>query len=242
MKRLFVLFLCVAMLMQLCVLPANAEKKTFDDVPEDSWYYNAVSTLSGYAIIGGTGANKFSPNKYLTREEAVAMVLKMLGGSITIDEVSFEPTGKVFDDVSAGKWFTKDIEFACKSGMIAGIGDRKFGVGQPIKRQDLAVIIFKLCLDNLKINSDNEKVRAYNDYDQISGYALEAMTAMCGMKDGYVGETYIPNLYPMFYGYNNYLNPQKYITRAEAACALYSVKCVDQLPLKTVNDLEALTK
>ena len=68
------------------------------------------------------------------------------------------------------------------------------------------------------------------------------MTTICEMKDGYEYETYILNLYSMFYGYNNYPNPQKYITRSEAACALYLVKCVVQLPLKTVNDLDALTK
>lgn len=49
----------------------------FADVPSGIWYENDVDKLSGAGIFKGTGNNQFSPNKVLTKAEAMALTARI---------------------------------------------------------------------------------------------------------------------------------------------------------------------
>lgn len=60
--------------------PAETDPDTwfpFTDVPKDAYYRKAVEWAVAHGITAGTSKTKFSPNKDMTRAEAVTMLYKM---------------------------------------------------------------------------------------------------------------------------------------------------------------------
>jgi len=143
----------------------------------------------------------------------------------------------VFSDVDESEWYYEWVYLAYKLGLTAGIGNGEFGAGKPIKRQDFAVMVQRcLYLDSCKgygeyteFYSDETKVKTFADYEELSPYALNAMTFLCGtnkysIRSGSTGNAIRTRDYgPLFQGYNGYLKPRDYITRAEAACIYYDI-------------------
>lgn len=64
----------------VCGFP-EAEPTTFSDVPEDAWYYRAVSWCQQTGLIAGQGAGTFAPNSLLTREQMSAILYRYAGHS-----------------------------------------------------------------------------------------------------------------------------------------------------------------
>lgn len=54
-----------------------------------------------------------------------------------------EPMSR-FKDVPDGKWYTKPIEKAAELGLMAGVSETEFGLGQPVTREQLATVVVKL--------------------------------------------------------------------------------------------------
>lgn len=97
-------------------------------------------------------------------------------------------------------------------GIVSGIGDGLFYPNEPIKREDMAVILTRA----LKIsgnplpNHDVSILDKYSDKNNISDYALLSMSMLNGEKiiNGKSSAT---------------LAPKDYATRAEAAVILYNI-------------------
>lgn len=232
MKKLFALILCITSLLAVAVFPASADETAYyylydydfydlpdvycpmyDDLSPNSWYALPVSFAidSGLFVFAYYEGEQFrenrkiDPNKPLTREEAVFMIIGQITNAVSLDqsynEGVFEmrytewerklgkdirPSGQVFKDVSEDSPFYLYIDFAYKTGFTAGIGDGYFGFGKPISRQDFSVMLLKLMEYYLSINSgsfsyDDQVIKSFTDHDSISGYALDALTKFSGM-------------------------------------------------------------
>ena len=55
---------------------ASGLPNAFTDVPEGSWYGNAVAWAAANGITVGVGGSRFAPNDYVTREQAAAILLR----------------------------------------------------------------------------------------------------------------------------------------------------------------------
>ena len=55
---------------------ASGLPNAFTDVPEGSWYGNAVAWAAANGITVGVGDSRFAPNDYVTREQAAAILLR----------------------------------------------------------------------------------------------------------------------------------------------------------------------
>lgn len=215
----------------------NAQSNTdrFIDVKQDSWYYNPVTAIVDRGYAYGTSDITFSPEKNLTREEAVTMIIKVLLHDATILK-KYTPTGEMFDDVPFGKWYTPYVELACVLGITAGVGEGKFGVGELVTREDFAVMVFKSLDPNLRIYYTDNLESKFIDYNQIDSYALEALKKLTGINQVSIGEaSSVIQMKSVFAGYNNYLRPLNAITRAEAATVIYTAYIVDGLSGVTIS-------
>ena len=56
----------------------DASSEAFDDVPEDSAYYEAVMTARSAGIVYGSGSNAFFPDRYISPAEAQAVLSRTL--------------------------------------------------------------------------------------------------------------------------------------------------------------------
>lgn len=158
----------------------NVTDKRFSDLGEAEWAREAVLKMADKGIISGDGEGKFNPNTPMTREEFVKMLVEATG--------SFNVNATCgFADCPSDAWYYKYVASANGSGIVGGIGDNLFGVGQKLTRQDMAVLCRRAKGGSLTATKENV---LFSDDAQISDYAKDAVYELYragvigGMGDG----------------------------------------------------------
>lgn len=148
--------------------PAKVEiidnAKVFADVSADSWAANAVAFASGHELFSGTGSDIFSPNLPMTRG-MLAMVLHNLENNPT------QPVTGMFSDVVSDAWYSEAVSWAAARGIVSGYGNGRFGPGDYITREQLAVMLWRYAGKPSAVSKDLR----FQDAGEASGYALEAL-------------------------------------------------------------------
>lgn len=158
----------------------------FDDLTNVDWAKDAIIYLAKKGIINGVSENKFEPHGLITREQ----IVKILVGSFDIQGTN---QNCPFKDVIREEWYGKYIFSAYSEGIINGISEDYFGVGENLTRQDMAVIIYRCALKK-GIVFDND-IKNFNDDDEIADYAKEAVgkLAGAGIINGMDDNSFSPN-------------------------------------------------
>jgi len=152
----------------------------------------------------GLRNNQFAPNAFMTRAEAVAILVRiqLLDFELGIDRL---PPGMesfdVFADVRPEHWFYYYLAWAYDAGFNQG-SDGYFRPRDPVTRQELAAMIVR---SDLRLPETTQPGTAgFADAAHISRWARD-----------YVYIAYRNNL--ILGDGNGYFRPRDYITRAEAA-------------------------
>ena len=141
----------------------------FDDINEKDWFVPATQFVYDNGLMTGKKAREFQPNANISREE----VTQILYSSEGKPEVT---VANPYSDVKAGAWYEKAILWAREYNIAKGKADGTFGVGSPITRQDLAVILYQYAqYKGLNTTKDNAAIEGYQDTDKVSSYAKDAM-------------------------------------------------------------------
>ncbi len=158
---------------------------SFADI-ENHWAEDSIILLASKGIVNGKEANNFDPEGYVTRAEAIKMLILAFGN---VDEKALTD----FSDVSADSWMYPYIATAANNGILKGYEDGTVGANNTVTRQDLCVMIlrtaraFGIALEN------SGKAHSFNDAEAISDYAQEAVTTLwnnsiiSGFDDGTFG-------------------------------------------------------
>ena len=171
--------------------------RPFGDLEFTLWAVPYIEGLVRINIISQDPNGEFRPNDSIKREEFLKMLLLAIG----VNEDSSQNT---FTDVNQGDWFYGYVSAAQKLEITNGYSDGRFGVGEDILRQDMAVLIYRaLAMKNKTLTETAEK-KIFRDNDSISEYALEAVGAL--QTSGIINGNTLGNFEPM-----------KNATRAEAA-------------------------
>ncbi len=173
---------------------------SFKDVPTTHWAIKPVEYLAAEGIVSGNGDGTFAPDRTVTREEFVKMVVGAfkIAGSGDI----------AFTDVAKSHWAYGYINAAVENGIVKGISDNKFGMGSLITRQDMAVIMSRIIeLKGIQLQSGTV---AFTDSAAIADYAKDAveLLAGAGIINGYEDGSF---------------KPEGSLTRAEAAKVIYAI-------------------
>jgi|GEM_PF-3039105 len=116
-------------------------RKTFNDTPNDAWYYSDVKDLNARGVINGYQDQSFKPNNNITRAEFLTMVLR------AFDDSNFESstsTDSQFKDVNSSDWFSKAVNLGVSEGIISGYSDNTFRPNNPINRAEAVGILNKM--------------------------------------------------------------------------------------------------
>lgn len=116
MKKVLAVLLCMAMCLQGVSALAY---KDYNDVREE--YVKITDLLYDLEIMEGDGEGNFNPDDTLTRAEAAAIMVRLLGLE---DDARQGETN--FDDVPENHWASGYVNVAEANGIINGIGDYKF--------------------------------------------------------------------------------------------------------------------
>ena len=171
------------------------ETVMFSDIDGVEWAREAIEKLCEANVISGTGDGKFEPDREVTREEFVKMLVNAMGFDVTDGNTGFS-------DVENGAWYENYIKTAVDNGIVSGISENEFGVGEKITRQDMAVMIFRAL--KLEENEDSEFAddADISDYAKTAVYAVKNAGIISGMGD-------------------NMFLPKAFATRAQAAQMIY---------------------
>ena len=158
-RRFLSCLLAVTMLLALGVTAYAAE---FTDVPAGSDYAEAVQWASDNGYIYGYGDSRFGVNDNVTRAQ-LATIFHRAAGTPAASGTSR------FSDAEAGAYYINALSWAETAGLIAGYPDGRFGVGDPVTRQQVATILWRWA------GSPAPSAENYSDENAISAYAQTAV-------------------------------------------------------------------
>ena len=177
-------------------------KIIFEDVVQETvWANDSVNALYEAGIVNGVSATAFDPNGNVTREQFAKMIISLIGDTENVSDNSFS-------DVPSDSWFAPYVCAAKAIGIVNGVSETEFGVGQNITREQMAAMIYRAGL--LLGYAPKGKPKVVTDAYLISDYAKESVDALTaggvinGKEDGSFA-------------------PQSTATRAEAACMIYNL-------------------
>ncbi|MBQ1410383.1 MAG: S-layer homology domain-containing protein [Oscillospiraceae bacterium] len=146
----------------------------FTDVPENTWYTDAVNALAAAGIVTPDADGNFRPSDYTTRAQLVYWLAAISGEAC--------PTTTTFPDVPADYWAHDAICLAQEKGWTVGFPDGTFGPEKSISRAETVLMINKFasrCPDTETIDT-NGNVRFFPDVEVGSWYyyaVIEAATS-----------------------------------------------------------------
>lgn len=179
----------------------GVSQSIFNDLQSVPWGETAINSLAQKGILSGIGDGIFEPNRFVTRNEFVKMIVSAFNIESAGSELSFV-------DIADNAWSAEYIKAAVNAGIIFGVEDNYFGDGMNISRQDVAVIAERiLSYKGLELQSSSLK---FDDSNKIADYALLAVAKM--------------NYNNIMSGMdNNLFEPQGKTTRAQAAVVIYNL-------------------
>ena len=151
-------------------LDDSALRNRFVDVPAGSYCSDAVLWAVKEGITLGTDAEHFSPAAPCTRGQAVTFLWRAAGKPAASSAVTFS-------DVADDAYCTEAVRWAASLGIVTGYGDGSFRPGTTVTREQMAAFLFRFAkAQGLDTTQGGMAVREFQDFDQISAYAADAMT------------------------------------------------------------------
>lgn len=145
----------------------NSGKSIFTDMDGYKWAEEAVMHIQSLGIVNGTGDGKFTPERIVTREEAVKMLMLLYKKEITA-----YPSVIPFTDVANDRWSFPYIAYAYGSKVINGKSESFFGATDTVTRQEMAVMAWNV----MKLMGFNDKGREkFGDSDDVALWAKDAV-------------------------------------------------------------------
>lgn len=173
----------------------------FIDTSTDAWYYDSVMLMWENGIMSGTSANTFGPNDPLTRAMAATVIYR----AAREPELDFV---QVFKDVPDGLWYSKPTLWASAAKIMEGNEDGTFGANEFVTREEFITMLYRfVAVAGYDVSSAKADLSVYSDADDISDWAVDAMSCAVAMKliNGTPDKT---------------LEPGAYLTRAQCAAVL----------------------
>ena len=178
-------------------------QQNFMDIQDVPWAEAAIRYLHENGVISDAEDGKFRPFNSITREEFVKMLI------CAFDEEMPQSSSCTFRDATPEAWYYPYLSYAEQKGLVFGLEDARFGIGMPILRQDMAVIVYR-ALQAYGGFMQSSSEHMFTDESEISDYAYEAVQALC-VNGIIIGDE------------NNRFAPKAFLTRAEAAQIIYRV-------------------
>ena len=161
--------------------------RDFADVPDNYWGAEAVDFAVSRELFAGTSATTFSPNTAMNRAMIVTVLARFEG----------------VDTATGSTWYEAGQQWAMENGISDGSN-----MEQGLTREQLATMLYRYAqAKGYDTTQGGMAIREYADFEQISGYAAEAMTwaVNTGIINGTSSTT---------------LSPQGPATRAQVATIL----------------------
>ena len=155
----------------------------FDDIPENAWYYDAITWGADEAITLGTTDTTFSPERDCTRAQILTFLWRYAG----------MPTAKErqhpFTDVDETSYYYEAMLWGLEQGITTGTTSTTFSPHAPCTRGQIATFLWRY--------SGKPKPSAASPFDDVAPgsycYDAVAWAAEQGITKGVTAATFCPN-------------------------------------------------
>lgn len=133
----------VTMLVRALQLRGQADL-SFEDVPADAWFADAVSVAYKAGIVNGSSGSSmlFAPNRSITREEMAAMAVRSLH---LLSQAAPSADAAAFSDESdLSPWAVSYVKEASSYKLLQGKGNNQFAPQIPTTRAEAAQVLYRL--------------------------------------------------------------------------------------------------
>lgn len=117
--------------------PVKNNINPYQDISMNAWYYDNVAAMTNLFILEGKGQGTFQPNASITREEAAALLVRMLKQQ-PVETSLLSST--YFDTADISDWARPYVQTVYQLGLMRGSG----GVFRPhdqVTREEAAVML-----------------------------------------------------------------------------------------------------
>ena len=188
----------------------NAFAMEFTDINHGFWAYKQIDTLTDEKIISGYEDNTFRPSNLVTRAEYSAMVIKAVGQ----DKIPIE-TMYSFEDINASHWAWNYVIRAVNLDILKPVNNSLFYPDDYVTRSEVITFLVNILKseDITKKEAVTALQNAYVDFDDIPDWFK--VTA---------GKAEVLNVIAKEPPRENYLDYDKYVSRAQMAVFLANLK------------------
>jgi N-acetylmuramoyl-L-alanine amidase len=184
------------------VPPPNPTSLTFRDVGGDI-YATEIQQAVQLGIISGFEDGTFRPQRSLTREQLVTMVLESLkrlpGVTLTLPATA---SASPYSDVQATRWSAAKIAFAKQNNIVSGYEDGTFHPTQPVTRAEMMAVLNKAATYGRSLRQLSPQLpptQAATAFADTSGHwaagLISQMSAYCNVASplNETGTNFAPN-------------------------------------------------
>ena len=140
---------------------ACAVETAFSDVDADHPFAGAIRWAAENGYVNGYSDGRFGVDDYVTRAQLAAVFHRSAGSPTASGAVRFS-------DVAATAYYANAAAWAADSGLINGYAGGRFGVSDPVTRQQVAAILWRWA------GSPEALAEDYPDESAIASYAQTA--------------------------------------------------------------------
>lgn len=111
----------------------------FSDVDKSNPYYDYIMMVTKTGIMQGTSTDRFSPDEYLTKVQALTIIVRALG----LEEASEESSTRTSfsDDSSIQPWAKKSVNVARRMGIVTGNQNNELEPDKVLTRAECASML-----------------------------------------------------------------------------------------------------
>lgn len=209
-----------AMLTPTCynrVYAGDFSSNIFEDTT-GHWAQDFIKKFCEKKWVVGYEDGLFRPDKYVTRAEFTAMVVRIF-------KRETNQSDNTFADIRENDWFCNVVNYANAEGLIKGYEDGTFKPFNNMSRQDAAVLVAKLFDVNFFTGAQEYKFKDENSFPEYSYQSIKNL-ASHGVVQGYPDKAF---------------RPFNLITRAEAVRMLDVVLKYIEIPTPEFPDAPPVT-
>lgn len=124
----------------------TASEKSFKDVKQGAWYYNAVIWAADNGIVKGYEDGCFYPNRPITREQMVTMLYRYMQFKGLKVDASSEDWKSFTDYAKVDSWAQDAMAWAVHNGVVNGIQNNQLAPTHTAQRSQVAKIIMEITM------------------------------------------------------------------------------------------------
>ena len=134
----------VTMLWRMEGEPKSGYAMTFKDVPQDTWYTEAVRWAAEHGIVTGYDAETFGPTDRLTREQLAVILCRyaVFKGVVTTRGETASLSG-FHDAGDVSDWAIQSVRWAVDAGIINGAGSNRLSPKTNASRAQVATMLMR---------------------------------------------------------------------------------------------------